>query len=193
MDSANHSDYRTQAVNMVITRATFKIGKYVTIEVKDFGHDNVEVVLSQSVYVDTSKYRKGDRPAMKEFTLSLRRWQQLMMRIDDLQMAMTEHIDGKEVHFKHHLGRNNFVQVNSGFKVVDIRQFWLPEHTDQVQPTRKGIALKFDEFDTLIKLKAEIEQVIPELDQMQPCWMSDDHMNQEGLMNCRECNPNQHC
>ena len=77
--------------------------------------------------------------------------------------------------------------------VHDIRQFWLPEHTDQVQLTRKGIALKFDEFDTLIKLKAEIEQVIPELDQMQPCWMSDDHMNQEGLMNCRECNPNQHC
>ena len=47
-----------------------------------------------------------------------------------------------------------------------------------------------DEFDTLVKLKAEIEQVIPELNSVQPCWMSEDHMNQEGMLRCAECNPN---
>ena len=177
---------------MVISRSTYQLGKYVTLVVKDFGHGNVEVVFSQSVYIDKTKYCKDDKPVMKDFSLTLQRWQQLMSRIDDIQIAVTEHSAGKEVHFKHHLGRNNFVQINSGFKVVDLRQFWLPDGTDRIQPTRKGIALKFDEFDTLVKLKPEIEQVMPELEHIQPCWMSDDHMNQEGLMNCRECNPNQY-
>jgi hypothetical protein len=169
---------------MVITRANYQLGKYVMIEVKDFGHGNVEVVLSQKLYINNLLTKK-------DYILPLQRWQQLMFQIDDLQTAVDEHKNGKDIHFNYHLGRNNFVQVNSGFQVVDLRQFWLPEGTDRVQPTRKGIALKFDEFDILVKLKPEIEQVIPELDQMQPCWMSDDHRNQEGLMNCRECNPNQ--
>ena len=50
---------------MVNTRATYKTGKYVILEVKDFGHDNVKEVFSQSVYVGICKYRKDDRPVTK--------------------------------------------------------------------------------------------------------------------------------
>ena len=165
---------------MVNTRVSYELGKYVTVEVKDYGHKNIDVVLSQKVYINNLLTKK-------DYILPLQRWQQLMWYIDEIQQAVVDHKDGKEIHLKHHLGRNNFVQVNSGFQVVDLRQWWLPADKDQVQPTKKGIALKFDEFETLMKLKAEIEQVIPELDQMQPCWIN--HHNQESFLSCAECNP----
>ena len=168
---------------MLTTRATYQLGKYVTVEVKDYGNKNIVVVLSQSIYINNLLTKK-------DYILSIKRWQQLMWHLDEIQQAVTDHKEGKDVHFKYHLGRNNFVQVNRGFKVVDVRQFWLPEGKTEIHPTRRGIAIKFDEFDTLIKLKAEIDQMIPELDQVQPCWLDNDHMNQLGALSCGECNPN---
>ena len=166
---------------MIITRATYQLGKYVSIDVKDYGHHNIDIVLSKTVYINNLLTKK-------DYSLPLQRWQQFMWYLDEIQQAVTDHKEGKDVHVKYHLGRNSFVQVNSGFPVVDLRQFWLPADKDEVQPTRKGIALKFEEFATLVKLKAEIEQVIPELDKEQPCWIN--HHNQESFLQCFECNPN---
>ena len=171
-------------------RSTYKLGRFVTVNVKDYGHGNVEIVFQQSVYV--SNFRSGDKPVIKEFALTLQQWQQLMDRLQDIEKAVTDHKTAKMVQFRYHLGRNRYVQVNSGFKVVDLRVFWLPEGKSDVQPTRRGISLKFEEFDSLVKLKAEIEQVIPELNTIQPCWMGSDHMNQLGALSCSECNPNDH-
>ena len=113
-----------------------------------------------------------------------------MWQTEDINEAVRKQKAGEDVHYRCHLGGNNYVQVNSGFPVVDLRKFWLPGGKTDVQPTRRGIPLKFEEFDTLLKLKAEIEQVIPELNGTQPCWMDDDHMNQLGYLTCAECNPN---
>ncbi len=168
---------------MATTRVSYQIGRYVGVEIRDYGHGRVEVVFSQDVYVDRVLTKK-------EFELTLHRWQQLTWCIGDIEESIKEHTDGKDVHYSYRLGANVHVQVNSGFKVVDIRKFWLPEGRTKVCPTRKGIALKFDEFDALVKLKAEIEQVIPELNEVQPCWMDSDHMNQLGALACPECNPN---
>ena len=183
MQSSRHSDFRTQTDNMVNTRASYELGKYVNVAVKAYGHNNIDIVFSQKVYVNNVLTKK-------DYTLPLQRWQQLTWYVEEIQQAVRDHNEGKDVHLKHHLGRNNYVQVNTGFQVVDLRQWWLPADKDQIQPTKKGIALKFEEFDTLIKLKAEIEQVIPELNDTHPCWMGNDHLNQLGYLMCAECNPN---
>ena len=165
------------------TRVTYQLGKYVTVEVKAYGPQNVEVVFIQTLY-ENNLLKK------KEFPLTIQRYQQLMWQTPSIEEAVTQHKEGKDVHYNWHLGGNRYVQVNSGFPVVDLREFWMPEGKDQVQPTRRGIALKFDEYDTLIKLRADIEKGIPELSETQPCYMDSDHMNQLGYLRCVECNPN---
>ena len=167
---------------MKTIRTTYILGKYVTLEIKDDGNQNIDLVLSQNIHINNILTKT-------DYTLTLQRWQHFMYYVDEIQQAVQELNEGKEVYLNYHMGGNNFVQVNSGFNVVDFRQFWLPYGQSEVHPTRKGIALKFDEFETLIQLKANIEQVIPELNETQPCWMADYHKNPLGYLMCPECNP----
>ena len=101
---------------MVIVRASYQLGKYVSIEVKDYGNKNIELVFCQTLYINQVLTKK-------DYILPLQRWVQLMWRLSEIQQAVADHKEGKDVHLKYHLGRNNFVQVNSGFQVVDLRQF----------------------------------------------------------------------
>ena len=165
---------------MITTRATFPLGKYVTMEVKDFENQHIEVIFVQTVY-EQNLLKK------KEFSLTLRRFQQVLRSLEDIKQAVKDHQDGKEVHYMKHLGANRYVQVNTGFRVVDLREFWLPEGKNTVQPTRRGIALKFEEFETLIQL--DFERILPELKTTTPCMFSEDHQNQLGYLMCAECNP----
>lgn len=166
------------------TRATYQLGKYVTMEIHDHGDRHVEIALIQQLYENTLLKKK-------EYCMTLQRWQQLMWQKEDIQEAIRKHKAGEDVHYSCDLGGNNYIQVNSGFTVVDLRKFWLPKGKTEVQPTRRGIALKFEEYDILMKLKAEIDQAVPELEEVQPCWMSEDHMyHQMGMLRCPECNPN---
>ena len=165
------------------TRATFSLGRSVTLEIKDFGQHNIEIIFAQTVYVDGVLTKKA-------ISLSLRQWQQLMEQEIDIVEAVRDHRADQDIHYRYHLGRNRHVQVNSGFPVVDIRQFWLPADKTQVQPTRTGTALKFDEYETLLSIRKDIEQHIPELQNVVPCWMQEDHQRIEGALLCAECHPN---
>lgn len=158
---------------MITVLGTYELGNGFVMKILDDGY-GPEIL-----------FNKND----KEYLLTLQRYQQLLESVEDIQKAVNDHKQGKDVHYMNHLGGNNYVQVNSGFKVVDVRKFWLPQGQIEVRPTKKGIALKFDEFDTLVKLRTEIEQKIPELASVRPCWTGDDHMNQLGALSCSECNP----
>ena len=102
--------------------------------------------------------------------------------VDVIQQAVQDVKEGSEVYLNHHIGGINFIQVNSRFKVVDFRQFWLPYGKSKVQPTRHGIALKFEEFETLMKL--DFEKITPELNKVVPCY---DHMNPDVILTCKLC------
>ena len=119
---------------MVTTRAVYLIGKYVTVEVLE--SDNVEVVLTEYVYQTNCMKKK--------FPLTLQQYQQLLWQTEGIQDAVKQHKEGKYVHYRWHLGGNRYVQVNSTF------------------PTT--FALKFDEYDTLINLRAKLQRAIPELE-----------------------------
>ena len=46
----NHSNFRTATVNIINIRANYQLEKYVMIEVKDYGNNTKEIVLSQKLY-----------------------------------------------------------------------------------------------------------------------------------------------
>ncbi len=73
---------------------------------------------------------------------------------------------------------------------MNIRKFWLPEGEERAVATRKGIALRFDEFKVLVQSVNDINCHVPELADVVPCSMREDHQNQLGALSCSECNPN---
>ncbi|MES9951130.1 MAG: transcriptional coactivator p15/PC4 family protein, partial [Candidatus Thiodiazotropha sp.] len=87
-----------------------------------------------------------------------------------------------------HLGGNVYCNIADKSVCVDIRQYWKPQ--EEVVPTKKGLCLRPDEYKRLKELAPEIGKVLPELDSVVPCYMQSDHMNQLGVLQCSECNPN---
>lgn len=105
--------------------------------------------------------------------------------------------DQKELQFKaakngsHHLGANVFVSARQDNPCVDIRQYWKPSNYITIVPTKRGLCLRPTEFKALQSYISDIEKLLPELKDVIPCYMRDDHFNQLGMMSCKNCNPNE--
>ncbi len=170
---------------MYTIRASYNLGRHTYVEVRDYEN------YTKFVFVE-SAYRglNTTTPTIKEFCLNLQRWNQLVWNLEEIKLAVDDQVEGKEIRFTQHLGGNHYVRVNSGFEVVDLRRFWLPDGQSEIRATRNGIALKFDEFRKLTSFLPHIEKVVPELTDVQPCYMEPDHANLLGALYCSECNPN---
>jgi len=81
------------------------------------------------------------------------------------------------------------VSVTMGFKCVDFRQFYMPYGKTKVKPTRNSIALRLTEWEQMKKVVELINNAYPALAGAIPCYFEDDHQNQLGALDCKECNP----
>ena len=87
-----------------------------------------------------------------------------------------------------HIGGNTFITAKNGFP-VDIRQFWIPPNETELHPTRKGLVLTLPEWEDLVACMPTINN-IPEVQNVNPCYLGNDHQNQMGMLTCLECSPN---
>ena len=92
---------------------------------------------------------------------------------------------------QHHIGGAYYISVTSGYSCVDVRKFYQPYDSKdgQIKATKRGVALRFDEWVTLCQLIDTVNAAYPSLADAQPCYYGDDHMNQLGWLNCLECHP----
>jgi len=96
---------------------------------------------------------------------------------------------GENVSFKHPIGGGNYISITTGFYCVDFRRFFVPYGETEIKPTRQGIALRLREWDQMKRIVDEINSRYPSLGTALPCYLGDDHLNQIGALNCRDCNP----
>jgi len=140
-------------------------------------------------FIVIRKY-ENEKPCKKEVEFPLCQWKELELSLDRIVEAITGVRQGKDTDYKEHLGGNVYVSVSKQYPFVNIRHFWKPKDSDDVQPTRKGVVLKFEQFDNLKSAVQILPDFIPELRHCEPCWMGSDHQNQLGAIYCSECNPN---
>jgi len=90
-----------------------------------------------------------------------------------------------------HIGGAHYISVTSGYKCVDIRKWYQPygNKDGEIKPTKRGVALRFDEWADLCTLVSTINTAYPSLGSALPCYYDGDHLNQMGWLNCVECNP----
>ena len=81
--------------------------------------------------------------------------------------------------------------ITTGVMCVDIRKYFLPygmEAGDE-KPTRHGIALRLEEWASLLRLIPVIEQAFPTLAATTPCYDGHDHLTQLDYLACTVCYP----
>ena len=129
-------------------------------------------------------------PTKKGITLNLQRWMELKCILPDIDQEVKKYQSGEpHVYSQRHLGGNWMVTVKSGLPWVDIRQYWLPLDYEEVVPTKKGYCVSFEQFKELRQAMIVASELVPEIDDTVPCYMEDDHNNQQGGLACLECNP----
>ncbi len=129
-------------------------------------------------------------PTKKGIALTVENWLDLKMAFDDINKELVKVSAKEKVDFSQHIGRNIRASVLTDWPGVDIRQWWLPENAEKVVPTKKGIRLIPEEWEKLTKLAETLHRVLPELAYAIPCSLRGDHQNQQGMLSCSHCNPN---
>ena len=118
-------------------------------------------------------------------------WSLLEMYAKEIDGAIGNMIDDENAlsETSFHLGKGVYVTVNRVYPTVDVRQRWKVPDTGDVVPTKKGISLTYDKWESLKETFPEVRQAVPNLEESVPCIFNDDHQNQEGMLQCSLCNP----
>lgn len=158
--------------------------------------------LGRDRYVNVSKFgdalyahirvhaRDGNKliPSTRGIALTPQQWSQLVSYKDDINNSFRK--DDDEGCMKH-LGAGKYASVSNfnEHRFVQIRQYWMPENCTEPKPTKKGVTLNADEWENLYDLFDRMNNTIGELRDVKPCWAQEDHLNQYGALECRDCNP----
>ena len=160
------------------------------IQSRYFQHIGKEVHLFDSVfngvtYIHVRKIVDKKIPTKDGITLSLQRCNELFTSLPDLDIAVNMMKLNQQTFYRRHLGGNWHVTIQSGFKCVDLRKFWLPENATEICATRKGIALTFEQYKELSNGLRTIDSCVPELRDVESCYSIPNH----DIQDCTECTP----
>ncbi|KAH3753537.1 hypothetical protein DPMN_188177 [Dreissena polymorpha] len=120
----------------------------------------------------------------QQLILSLQKWKKLTEESKSILLA----IEGKSEESEWCLGGYFYVTILNN--IVDIRK--RNKVGEDFIDSNQGLLLTYSDFRQLMKLTNIVEQLVPELVNLRPCWEGDDHYNQIGALMCPECNPDEY-
>ena len=147
-----------------------------------------EVGEKRFILVNEDEIRLFEEESSKAATFTYPRWAQFVENFDDVDNAVSKLVKGEEVSVRLHIGGAWHVSVTTGYRCVDIRQFYLAKD-GSTKATRTGIALRLPEWDRMKQVVDEMKANHPKVANAVPCWTQTDHFNQEAALMCSECNP----
>ena len=101
------------------------------------------------------------------------------------------HRRGDMLNFKTGIGGHMYVQIQSKFKGVSIRDFYRGSD-GKLKPMKNGCTSRHPIFFILAKyIEEELGEEFPPFGRTVLCLDRGDHCNQEAAITCTECNPDQ--
>ena len=170
--------------------------------------------LNSRIHVHIREYnRDAERcyPTKRGIRMNLMQWQDLVSQTKVIDETIATLKSGVDAQIALHLGANMYVTADKKCKGVDIRQWWKDENDErenvkdeqddvkdetskydrhrELKPSKKGIFLHLHQWETLKMAFLAVDFHVPELKDTVPCIQSEDHQNQEGMLKCSFCNP----
>ena len=122
---------------------------------------------------------------VKSLTFPARRWVQLTSLVEQIDESINQLLVKQNVDLRLPIGGKFYVSVTTGFICVDLREFYY-HPTKGVSPTKRGIALRLNEWIALKDVMQKLFVKYPILASTTPCMYEPNHQNQEI---CLECQP----
>jgi len=146
------------------------------------------------VKVHVRKYDTNEHgrkyPTRYGIVLHPKRLANLMMLEPEITKKVNERAKGNHIGaYKVHVGGGIHVSMDDEFKHVNLRLYWLPEGAKEPIPTRTGVTINLFYWDRLVMHLKAVREEFEELKNANPCHFSEDHQNQMGFFECRECSP----
>jgi len=95
----------------------------------------------------------------------------------------------ESVTYKEPIGGGYYISITSGFWYIDIRKWFLPHGEADIKPTGLELALRLREWHVMKRIVEAINNKYAALGTALSCYLQDDHLNQLGALQCRECYP----
>ena len=137
--------------------STFDLGEYVFVET--LSSDGL-------LYVDIRRWGVDGKPTKKGIRLTPESWQILLgvneQLVADIHNVLTER---KWVKKWYPIGEDTYVFITSHWPSIDVYQWYIDEY-GLLQPSKKGISLKFHQWKRLMELSTEIGESMPDIDHM---------------------------
>jgi len=100
---------------------------------------------------------------VKSIELPSKRWSTFVRQLDNIEEAVKQLREQQYVKYFHHIGDNWYVSVTTGFYCVDFRRFYESKE-GEIKPTRDGIALKLQEWESMRVNVSQLEMDMAILD-----------------------------
>ena len=142
-------------------------------------------LFNEQTYVHVRKLLRETIPTKDGISLTLQWCSELIMSLPLLDDVVSTMQQNQVTFYRRNLGGNWQVTIQSGFNRVDIRKFWFPVGAKELQATRKGVSLTFDQFRELKNGLKSITSYVPELNNIVACYSDPNH----DVPNCLECTP----
>lgn len=120
----------------------------------------------------------------KTVTFPAKRWVHLTSIIAQIDESVNQLMMKQNVDMKLAIGGKWYVSVVTGYPCVDLRE-WYFHPTLGLRPTKRGIALRICEFNTLKNIIRQIFIKHSVLTTTTPCYLDVGHQ----IHTCTECNP----
>ena len=117
--------------------------------------------------VDIRQFDKyGDKiyPTKLGVHLTATQFANLLLFIKEIDSDSREFRENKIESFKYNIGDGLFVTASNGFPVIHIRRYYQSEEMPIALPTKNGVALRYGEWDNLVKLVENVQKRIEHLE-----------------------------
>ena len=91
----------------------------------------------------------------KRIVFTSKKWSEFILLIEDIDNAVNQLNACQHVSYQTHIGGKWFVSISTGFRCINLRQFYM-NTTHGLRPTKRGIALRLAEW---FKMKGVINDV----------------------------------
>ena len=125
--------------------------------------------------------------------VALQSWSIFCDNLAEIEKAVIQVENGEaNIMYKLHLGNLMFVTVQSNYRSVDLRPWYIPRQAeenpsiDTLRPGLSGLSLRTAEFRNVMHNLTAIQENLG-FDLLEPCYLT--HQNQEAAVECSVCNP----
>lgn len=139
--------------------------------------------------VHIREFTDNGTPTKKGVCFDARRWASFRFYATFIDEYVATYASGETFDYKAHLGGKVYATVNSQFKCVNLRKYFVPKGGLEDVPTKLGIALRLGEWIRLRESMDDIHGLAPQLLLASRCSDAPDHADLSTFMNCAECNP----